>query len=345
MKKVRLAACAVALSVGGLTPLGLSPAGAEPASAGNALGFGANVNLAGNPVINRAGLAQTALPGDVTAGPEELLEVPVAPLAISGTAVGVATVSREATITSTLIEAAQSDPGPYNARGIGLVEGLDIVTGSPIPIPGLPDAAASLVSADAVRGEAVGVCRGGRAVYSANSETVALQIGGQPVGLNDDVEGLLDAVNDLLGPLAEVVDFERNEPVAVPNGIGVNALHVTVLGALPVLGGERPLVDIVLGHAEVSGLQCAPLPECSDTMDNDGDGRIDAQDPGCLSGPGNTYNPNDDDETDQLPRTADTGDALPRTGGDSSTTLPLAGGLGLLALGGLALRRRSQRAS
>lgn len=45
-----------------------------------------------------------------------------------------------------------------------------------------------------------------------------------------------------------------------------------------------------------------PTFQCSDGIDNDGDGKIDANDPGCHSDndPGNTstYNPNDNDETD-----------------------------------------------
>lgn len=42
-------------------------------------------------------------------------------------------------------------------------------------------------------------------------------------------------------------------------------------------------------------------PQCSDGGDNDGDGKIDATDPGCHSGPGNTYNPNDDSEDSDGP--------------------------------------------
>ncbi len=38
------------------------------------------------------------------------------------------------------------------------------------------------------------------------------------------------------------------------------------------------------------------LPQCSDEQDNDGDLEIDQNDPGCLSGPGGTYDPNDDNE-------------------------------------------------
>jgi hypothetical protein len=37
-------------------------------------------------------------------------------------------------------------------------------------------------------------------------------------------------------------------------------------------------------------------PACSDGKDNDGDEAIDSNDPGCMSGPDNTWNPNDNDE-------------------------------------------------
>jgi hypothetical protein len=43
-------------------------------------------------------------------------------------------------------------------------------------------------------------------------------------------------------------------------------------------------------------------PQCSDGRDNDGDGTIDRQDPGCLSGPNSTYNAADDNESDETLR-------------------------------------------
>lgn len=47
---------------------------------------------------------------------------------------------------------------------------------------------------------------------------------------------------------------------------------------------------------DTSSYQVPQRPQCSDTVDNDGDGKIDAVDPNCLSGPNGTYNPNDDSE-------------------------------------------------
>jgi hypothetical protein len=81
-------------------------------------------------------------------------------------------------------------------------------------------------------------------------------------------------------------------------------------------------------------------PECSDGVDNDGDGVIDASDPGCHTdgNPNNpdSYDPNDDSEADGGARNLGAG-ALPFSGTDV-IGLALAG---LLALaGGLLLRRR-----
>lgn len=366
MKRIPLAACAVALTVSGLVPFGLSPAAADTASAGRAQGFGANANLSGSPLIDRAGLAEVTLPPGGVAGPEELILLDqTAPIAVSGTAVGVAGASAASTLTSTLAQTQQAVQGPYNLAGVGLVEDLDVLAGTPTPVPPLPDIGVSLVSASAVRGEAVGVCRAGVAQYSADSEVADLQVGGTPLIENATLEDLVDTLNDVLQPLSFVVDIERNEVSELPGGgIQVNALHVTVLGGI---GATTPVLDLVVGHAEVGGLQCPATAQCADGQDNDGDGVIDAQDPGCINN--GVYDPNDNDERNEcvdtvdndgdgrvdfgpdpgcespqddderdLPRTAE----LPRTGGDLTATAPISIGLSVLAFAALALRRRSQ---
>ena len=343
MKKVRLAACAVALSVGGLSPLGLSPAAADTASTAGARAFGLNLNLAGQPLIERAGLAESVLPpgGDDLS---DLVNVPVNPVVETGAARGQATTSAASTIPSLLDEQQQPVAGApgYNARAVGQVDDLGVLLEVPT---GVPDVNLELatISADTVRAEAVGVCRNGQAVYSGQSEFVNLEINNEPLGLDTPVTDLLGTINDLLEPLNAVADIDLNVVTPTANGVRVEALRVTVLGAIPT--GTTPLVDLVIGSAEVGALQCPPAnrPQCSDTEDNDGDGKIDANDPGCINN--GVYDPNDDDERD-LPRTADTGPgALPRTGGDSSTTLPMAGGFAALALAALVLRRRSQSSS
>jgi LPXTG-motif cell wall-anchored protein len=90
-------------------------------------------------------------------------------------------------------------------------------------------------------------------------------------------------------------------------------------------------------------------PECSDNKDNDGDGKVDEDDPGCHSdgNPNNpaSYNPDDDDESDGAGApdagAGDAGnvpdDSLPFTGANV-VGLALAGLL--MLAGGLLLRRR-----
>jgi len=335
MKKVRLAACAVALTVGGLTPLGLSPAAADPAATAVASAFGASANVGGTPSPDKAGLATATLPPGQDVGPEQFVLGPVdAPTLVLGTAVGVANAHAASDVPTALEQVSQAVPGPYNARGVGLLTNLSVGVNFGVPV--------ELITAEAVKGEAVGVCRAGTAVYSANSEIVNLRIGGMAVALNQPITGLVDTLNTLLQPLQAVVDIKRNEVIVTAQGAIVNALHVTILGGIGVPANPAPLLDLVVGSAAVNGLQCPPPRQCSDTRDNDNDGKIDAQDPGCINDRG-VYDPNDDDETDPLPKTAavPAGNTteLPRTGGDS--TAPLAGGLAALALGALALRRRS----
>ncbi len=351
MKKVRLAACAVALSVGGLSPLGLSPAAADPASAAVVSAYGANLDLGDSALIERAGLAESVLPpgGDDLS---DLITLPVGTLVETGAARGQATTSAADVLPSLLDEQQQPVPGPYNARGIGQVDDLGLLLEVPTGVLNV-NLELATISADSIRAEAVGVCRAGRAVYSGQSELINAEINNEPLGLDTPLTDLLETINGLLEPLQAVVDIDRNQVSITDQGVIVNALRVTVLDAIPdpETGGlipnlEQPnaLLDLTIGQAQVGGLQCPPAdrPECSDTQDNDGDGRIDANDPGCINN--GVYDPNDDDERD-LPRTADTGPELPRTGGDSSTTLPMAGGFAALALGALALHRRSRSSS
>jgi LPXTG-motif cell wall-anchored protein len=97
--------------------------------------------------------------------------------------------------------------------------------------------------------------------------------------------------------------------------------------------------------------------ECSDNVDNDGDGKVDERDPGCHSdgNPNNpaSYEPGDDDESDEGDQDGGPGGPTAEAGGPGGLdagALPLTGsnviGLalaGLLVLaGGLLLRRREE---
>ncbi|MDQ4149420.1 MAG: hypothetical protein M3164_05440 [Actinomycetota bacterium] len=250
----------------------------------------------------------------------DLLQIPAEPLAFNGTATAVAQTAREATLASSLragqLQAAGGGtvPDRFNARGASRIEGLGLLTQE--PLPGLPeDLTGSLVGAELIEAEAVVSCVEGRPVFAAGSNIVGLVIAAgldltQP--LDDLLRGVVDTVR-----VPGILEINRNIVTPTADGISVIALQVRLLG-----NGEV----VNLAQAQVSGGVCAPVdrPECSDGIDNDGDGKIDAADPGCHTDgdPNNpaSYDPNDDDERD-----------LVRTGGWGP-----GGGIGIM-LGALLL--------
>lgn len=94
-------------------------------------------------------------------------------------------------VTSALTEVTQSVPGPYNARSLASVEDLDVVTGP--STGGLP-----VLSASAIRAEAVAVCSNGSVSYSANSEIVDLSIGDAQIDPNTPVTEIIGLISDVL---------------------------------------------------------------------------------------------------------------------------------------------------
>ncbi|CAN5556386.1 hypothetical protein BH20ACT2_BH20ACT2_21220 [soil metagenome] len=360
-RPVRVGAIAglLALAFSGLGFLSPSPAGADPVATGSASGYGITAALAGNTLIPPTPQAAATLPpgGDDT---ETTINVPAAPLAVNGTLTATANAHEASDIESALTSVTQDVAGPYNTRGFGQVEGLEVlldVAGVGVP----------LLDAEAVTAEAVAVCSGGSVQYSANSEVVSLSVAGNLLPLNGPVSDLVDAISGLLqqSGLDAVVNAERNVVTNLDGGgIAVDALQVSVLSAL----GD-PLVALIVGHAEVGPSTCGAgdLPECSDGIDNDGDGFIDfPNDPECDS-------PDDDKEAAECVDTVDNdGDGLidgpadpgceapferddderdgpgdtprlARTGGDDTGML-LGGGL-LLAAGLAELLRRKSRLS
>lgn len=349
-------------------------AGADTSQGGSASAYG--LELA--PIIPPTPAQSSTLADEDADATETLVEIPAAPLAVSGTATATAAVHKESDLASNLVVNSQGVEGPYNAVAFGEIEGADVLVD-------VIDVGVSLVTADAVRAEAVAVCVGDVVTYSANSEIVNLDIAGQDLPLNSPLSDILDAVSDLLEQttLNQIVSVERNVVTESANGIAVDALRVNVLDV-----ADTP-ISVVLGHAELSDVTCGPdatTPQCSDGADNDDDGFTDAADPNCHTD-GNPYNPDsydptDDDESGAIPECVDgvdndddqvsdqddpgchtDGDAtnpasfdpsddseaetalprtddapLPRTGGD----VPLAGAmaLGLAGLGALHLMRR-----
>jgi len=319
-----------------------SPAAADTVGAGEASAFGGTISLGGQEAVPPTPLAEATLPADVQ---ETAIGIPADPLAVSGTLNAFAAVHAESDLESQLDVATQEVEGPYNAVAAGSIEEADV----------LLDAVAeevSLVTADAIRAEAVAVCVGDAVQYSANSEVINLDVGGEDIPLNAPVEQIIDAISDLLEQttLNQVVDVQRNVITELEDGIAVDALVVTVLAA----AGD-PVAEVRLGHAEVSGVACGAAAQCADGVDNaDPEDEVaDEADPGCHTDGDATnpdsYDPTDDDETDAAlpglpgPQTVDDSAVpgrLPATGGDATTTAGLAAVLGVGALGLAALRRR-----
>jgi len=274
------------------------PAGADPAQGGSAEAFAATATLADQSVIPPTPESTVDAPpfGDDS---DTSIPIDADPLAVNGTLISSAKVHQASDIATALEQpaSAQAVPGPYNAQGVGQIEDLEVIVDA--VSEGVP-----LVEADAVRGEAVAKCVGNTASYSANSEVVNLVIGGQdPLSgpLNDLVAQISGAIND--SGLADLLDIDVNVTNVTATGASVDALVITVLEA----AGDPPVAQGRLGHAEVSGVTCGAggtggPPQCSDTVDNDDDGVIDAADPGCHSDGDadnpDTYVPSDDDETD-----------------------------------------------
>ncbi len=152
------------------------------------------------------------------------------------------------------------------------------------------------IAATVLSARASYTCQNGQPVPAGSSVVTNLTVNGQTIAIPaDNAPFTLD-----LGPLGSL---NLNQTVQEPNRITQRALFLTT-----------PLVDVVIAEAiaDFTGNPCAAAarPQCSDTADNDGDGRIDAQDPGCLSGPGGAFNPNDNDERDPgaRPQCSDTAD-------------------------------------
>ncbi|MGH9273317.1 MAG: hypothetical protein ACRDZU_01615 [Acidimicrobiales bacterium] len=273
---------------------GAGPAAADPAKGGEASAFAATATLAGNDLVPPTPVAEVAAPPFADAA-ETAIPIDADPLAINGTLVANAAVHENADLASQLEQpaSAQAVAGPYNASAVGQIEDVEV----------LVDAVAAevpLVEADAVRGEAVAKCVGSTVSYSASSEVVNLVIGGEdPLSgpLNDLITQITDALN--ASPLVDLVSIEVNDVTVNATGASVDALVVTVL---QVVDPDAPLVQVRLGHAEVGGVTCGAKAACSDTLDNDGDGRIDALDPGCHTdgdaGNPDSFDPNDNDESD-----------------------------------------------
>jgi len=305
------------------------PANASPLQAVTASAYGLSVT--GALTVAPTPTTSASFPPSADNQFSSLLNIPAEPLIISGTATVRAVTATDATIAATVpasrltVQGAGALPALFNARAYSRIEGLGVLLGAE-PIEGvdlLPEAA--LITAGAIEAEALVSCVAGQPVIATGSRLIGpLQVAG--LDLETPVDNTVNSVTDALN-IPGVLETRRNVVTQVAGGFEVIALQLNVLNGTLVVN---------LAEARVSGSTCAPVPECSDGIDNDGDGRIDIADPDCHTD-GNadnpaSYDPNDPSEAGLLPRTGGTG--------------PLLGvsllGLGLLALLAAQKLRRSE---
>ena len=311
-----------------------SPAYAQQLVSTTARAFGASIDL-----LNSQLLPPTP---NVTAGPgpnlgsNNLLTVPIGTLVSAGVAGAKARTTLNPSITPevpldrlrVVSPGGAARPAAFNAQAYARITGAVIAAQEGAELPPAVTSlfgAGTILSADVIHAEALVGCVGGQAIIVAGSQLAGVSL----LGL--DLTQLVDGTLNQVVPLGNTVlallggSLIANEVVQTPNGVAINALHLRVPN----------LLDVTLAHAEVTGAQCREAPECSDGIDNDGDGRIDIADPECHTdgNPDNpqSYDPNDDSEAG----------LLPRTGGTS----PLLGAI-LIAIGaGLMLGTRKLRKS
>lgn len=295
------------------------PANASPLQSVTASAYGAQTTglLALGPLVP----VSASFPPAADNQRSDLLRIPADPLLFSGTATTRAVTTTDASLASSIPAARMTVvgggavPGGYNARAYARTEGLAVGTQNVVTADPNDLIEPALISVGAVEAEALVACVNGRPVIVSGSRLAGpLKVAG--LDLEAPVDNTLNAVTDAL-QLPGILEVKRNLVTPLPNGVEVIALQIRVLGTGLVVN---------VSEARVSGSACAETPECSDGIDNDGDGRIDIADPEChTDGNANnpaSYNPNDDSEAGLLPRTGGTGPGL---------------GVALLALGLLTL--------
>jgi len=282
------------------------PANASPLQAVTASAYGLSVT--GALTVAPTPTTSASFPPSADNQFSSLLNIPAEPLIISGTATVRAVTATDSTIAATVPadRLVRQGGGPlpalYNARAYSRIEGLGVLLGAE-PIEGvdiLPDAG---IRAGAIEAEALVSCVNGAPVVVTGSRLIGpLNVLG--LDLEAPVDNTVNTVTDALN-IPGVLEARRNVVNPVPGGVEVIALQLAVLGTTLVVN---------LAEARVSGSTCGPVPECSDGIDNDGDGRIDIADPDCHTD-GNadnpaSYDPNDPSEAGLLPRTGGTGPLL-----------------------------------
>lgn len=250
MRKPLVASFVLAFTLAGAAPAFANP---DPAKASQAGAYGLSatglVPIAPTPVVAVA-TTETSGPQNQTAADRKVtIELPLAPITVTGVIGAIAEGNRESVIDAQL----QNVQDGNNARGFAQTVGLNVLTG-----PGNIDVLGglqptSLLTAQVVAAEAVAKCVNNRAVFDSGSRVVGLLLGGNEVPLVNDLVNTVLSLTGPNGPLSVAVSIQQNETGDLPGGGRfVNALHIKV-----------PLIneDIIVSHAEAKmDTPCAPAP-------------------------------------------------------------------------------------
>lgn len=150
----------------------------------------------------------------------------------------------------------------------------------------------AVITAKVLASEAAVSCGPNGPELSGSSQLVGLNLNGTPIDIGDQSGAF---------PANPLVVVAVNEQIVQNGKLTQRALRVS---------SELLMTDIVIAESiadyEGSPCQAPPKPQCSDEADNDGDTKVDAQDPGCHTdgNPNNpaSYDPDDNDETDGPPK-------------------------------------------
>ncbi len=160
-------------------------------------------------------------------------------------------------------------------------------------------------------------------VLAVNTPTATLQVAGSPAGTLTGVPTLATPLSTTTGSTV-ITSTAVNSGVPIQTLSGIQTLPLTMFGIYP--GQQLPLtpdqlsayLDSLGANKQVvdsNGIICPDtknnpvITQCSDGKDNDGDKKIDAQDPGChfdLNARNTkSYTPTKNDEKEVLPQCSD----------------------------------------
>ena len=106
----------------------------------------------------------------------------------------------------------------------------------------LPVGGTVALGVGAANATVTGSCVNGVPKLTGTSQAVNITLGGTPISL----DGLLQALSDVIKPLGGLVTLKVNEQIATPNSLITRALHISVVNS----ADNAPLVDVIVGEAK-----------------------------------------------------------------------------------------------